>query len=427
MTNSEAAAQPPERPDESGQLASRLTIGHILFVALIVGLFAVVWLASYSQLNSLIWDNYFVSHTRWMIPVGVMFFSLLVGLVGKYMHAPNMIEGNPIEAMAAGDTTGYKSFWGALLSSFFSLFSGASVGPEGPLGVLAVYASEWLSVRLKLAKNAFIPASMAGMSSAYNGLIGNPLFAALFASEASGGKGGLPMVTANLAAGAVGYLLFTLLNVPPFAGFLFEGEPVILNLSMVLWAIVFGVIGGAMAIYIGAAMRFMGGLMARLAGRFMLRVLVAGAIVSVVCYFIPNLMFSGENTIHSMIDNAAQIGIPMLLLMAILKPLLLGVSLKGGFLGGPIFPSLFSATMMGLVVGLLFPNVPTAILVACAGAGVTALVLKAPLTSILLMTVLTRADTNLMGLIVVAVVAAMILGIGFQRLTEQRKPAAQPQ
>ena len=423
MTNSESAAPLPEQAGDAEQPTSRLTIGRILFIALIVGLFAVVWLASYSQLNSLIWDNYFVSHTRLMIPIGVMFFSLLVGLVGKTMHAPNMIEGSPVEAMAAGDTTGYKSFWGALLSSFFSLVSGASVGPEGPLGVLAVYISEWLSVKLKLAKNAFIPASLAGMSSAYNGLIGNPLFAALFASEISGGKGGLPMVASNLAAGAVGYLLFTLLNVPPFAGFLFEGEPVTLNMQMVLWAIILGAIGGAVAVYIGAAMRVVGGLMARFAGRFMLRVLVAGGIVSVVCYFIPNLMFSGEDTIHAIIGNAAQVGIPMLLLMAMLKPLLLAISFKGGFLGGPIFPSLFSATMLALAVGLLFPNVPIEILVACAGAGVTTLVLKAPLTSILLMTVLARADANLMGLIVVAVVAAMILGMGFQRLTEQRKAA----
>lgn len=410
MTNSEAVAQLPEQAGDVEQPTSRLTIWHILFVALVVGLFAVVWLASYSQLNSLIWDNYFVSHTRWMIPVGVMFFSLLVGLVGKYMHAPNVIEGSPIEAMTAGDTTGYKSFWGALLSSFFSLFSGASVGPEGPIGVLAVYVSQWLSVKLKLAKQAFIPASMAGMSSAYNGLVGNPLFAALFASERSGGKGGLPLLAANLAAGVVGYLLFTLLEVPPFAGFLFEGEPVTLNLQMVFWAIVLGVVGGAVAVYVGAAMRVVGGLMARFAGRFMLRVLVAGAIISVVCYFIPNLMFSGEGTIRAIIDNAAQVGIPMLLLMAMLKPLLLAISFKGGFLGGPIFPSLFSATMLALAIGLLFPTVPTELLVACAGAGVTTLVLKAPLTSILLMTVLTRANANLMGLIVVAVVAAMILG-----------------
>lgn len=421
MADSAPTAQLPEQPETPEQPASRLTIGRILFIALVVGLFAVAWLGTYSQLNKLIWNNTFVADNRWMIPVGVMSFSLLVGLVGRYMHAPNMIEGSPVEAMAAGDTMGYKSFWGALLSSYFSLFSGASVGPEGPLGVLAVYISEWLSVKLKLAKQAFVPASMAGMSSAYNGLIGNPLFAALFASEISGGKGGLPMVAANLAAGAVGYLLFTLLNVPPFAGFLFEGEPVTLNLYMVFWAIILGIIGGAVAVYIGAAMRGAGTLMARFEGKFILRVLVTGAIVSVVCYFIPDLMFSGEDTIHTVIDNAAQVGIPMLLLMAILKPLLMGISFKGGFLGGPIFPSLFSATMLALALGLLFPTIPHQILVACAGAGVIALVLKAPLTSILLMTVLARADPNLMGLIVVAVVAAMIVGMGFQRLTEQRK------
>ena len=67
-----------------------------------------------------------------MIPVGAVLFSLLVGLSEKYANAPNVIEGGAPEALKGGDYTGYKRFWGTLLSSFFSLFSGASVGPEGP-------------------------------------------------------------------------------------------------------------------------------------------------------------------------------------------------------------------------------------------------------------------------------------------------------
>ena len=421
MTDSAAAALPADQASEADQPAGKLNIGRVLFIALVVGLFTVVWLVSYTEINDLIWNNSFVSANRWTIPVGVLFFSLLVGLVGKYMHAPNVMKGNALAPLAAGDTSGYKSFWGALLTSFFSLFSGASVGPEGPIGFLSVYISEWLAIKLKLAKKEFLPASLAGMSSAYNGIVGNPLFATLFASEMSGGKGGLPMVAANLAAGAVGYLLFALLNVPPFASFLYEGELAALDLSIVVWAIGLGLVGGLLAIYTGIAMNTMERIMSVFGDRIIARTLTAGVVIGAVCFFIPNLMFSGEDSIHSIIADAAQIGVPMLFLMALLKPLLLSLSFKSGYLGGPIFPSLFAATMMALAIGLLVPQVPLAVLIACSTAGIVTLVLKAPLTSILLVTVMTGADANLMGLIVVAVVAAMILGGGFKSLQERRR------
>src|SRR6476469_5057863 len=150
MTNSLTdAAAPGGHPEDivdmsatsstaDSQAASRkLTLGGVIVIALLVGLFAAAWLAAYSNLNSLIWNNDFVTANRWTIPVGVLFFSLLVGLAEKYANAPNVIEGGSVEGLKKGDFTGYRRFWGTLLTSFFSLFSGASVGPEGPLGFLA--------------------------------------------------------------------------------------------------------------------------------------------------------------------------------------------------------------------------------------------------------------------------------------------------
>ncbi|MEZ4770736.1 MAG: chloride channel protein [Caldilineales bacterium] len=145
----------------------------------------------------------------------------------------------------------------------------------------------------------------------------------------------------------MGYLIFTLLNVPPFASFLYEGELVALNLSVVLWAIALGLAGGLLAIYAGIAMQAADRVMSVFGDRIIARALAAGAIIGIVCFFVPNLMFSGEGTIQAIIADAAQIGIPMLLLMALVKPLLLSLSFKGGYLGGPIFPSLFAAIMLG--------------------------------------------------------------------------------
>jgi H+/Cl- antiporter ClcA len=157
------------------------------------------------------------------------------------------------------------------------------------------------------------------------------------------------------------------------------------------------------------------------------RALVAGIIIGAVCYFIPNLMFSGETEIHGIIANPAAIGLPMLLLMALLKPLLLALSLKSGYLGGPIFPALFTATMVGLAISLLAPGVPLAVLVMCPAVGVITLLLRAPLTAILLVSVMVSAGASatMIGLITVA--AATSLGVGMVLQRAQARRAAQPQ
>ena len=184
-----------------------------------------------------------------------------------------------------------------------------------------------------------------------------------------------------------------------------------------MWAVALGLIGAVLAAYTAIAIRVAGQLMGVFKDRVIPRVLVGGAIIAVVCYFIPDLMFSGEGSIGSIMANPAQVGVPMLLLLAALKPLMLALSFKSGYLGGPIFPSLFAAIMIGLALSLLLPGVPVNILTACIQVGVVTLILNAPLTSILLVSVITAANPDLVELIVVAAVTSMIVGQVFKRLT----------
>ncbi len=414
-----SAIKPDEQSNSEGTAV--IALWQTLLIALVVGLFAVAWLAIYSELNGLIWNNEFVAANRWTIPAGAIFFSLLVGLAGKYLRAPNLIKGEGVaEALAAGDTSGYKTFWGALLSSFFSLLSGASVGPEGPIGILAVDISEWLALRLKLAREAFLPAGMAGLSSAYNGIVGNPVFAALFATEVSGGKGGISRLAADLATGAVGFILFTLLNVPPFAGLLAVPHVSTIKPIWVIWAIILGILGTLLAVYIASAFRIAEKLMGVFGDRIILRAIAAGSIIGLVCYFLPELMFSGESSIHSIVANASSYGVLLLLLFSILKPLLMALSFKGGYMGGPIFPSLFTAVMVGLIINQLVPSLPLEICLTCIEVGVITLVLKAPLTSIFLVALISGCEASVDGLIVVASVTAVIVGQGLQAYKKRR-------
>ncbi|HZD42893.1 MAG TPA: chloride channel protein, partial [Methanomicrobiales archaeon] len=145
-----------------------------------------------------------------------------------------------------------------------------------------------------------------------------------------------------------------------------------------------------------------------------------GAVVAVVTYFLPVLLFSGEFQIYGIIDNPIQIGIEMLLLLAILKVLLLAISFKGGYIGGPVFPILFSSTLIALAINLAFPFIPISILVLCIEVGAIALALGAPLTAILLVVVVGTADQYMIVLVVVSAVTALIIADALRRVMVRR-------
>jgi hypothetical protein len=86
------------------------------------------------------------------------------------------------------------------------------------------------------------------------------------------------------------------------------------------------------------------------------------------------------------------------------------------------FPSLFTAVMVGLAISLVAPQTPLAILIARLEVGVVTVVLRQPLTSILLVAVVARAGPHLLGLITVAAVTAMIAGGWLMALRERRVP-----
>ena len=101
--------------------------------------------AIYAALNRLVWANSGVTAERWMVVAAVMLFSLIVGLAQKYLRAPTVINGGFAESMKGeGPQADYRTFPGALLTSFASLLSGASVGPEGPVTVLVQNIAAWV-------------------------------------------------------------------------------------------------------------------------------------------------------------------------------------------------------------------------------------------------------------------------------------------
>src|SRR5262245_51724386 len=74
-------------------------LGQVALMALIAIAFAAFFLGASGALNRTIWQSDFVVANRWTIPALVLLFSLLVGLLQKYLSAPTVIEGGFAEMM----------------------------------------------------------------------------------------------------------------------------------------------------------------------------------------------------------------------------------------------------------------------------------------------------------------------------------------
>jgi H+/Cl- antiporter ClcA len=150
------------------------------------------------------------------------------------------------------------------------------------------------------------------------------------------------------------------------------------------------------------------------------RILAAGAVIAAVGYFVPELLFSGEIQIHAIIADPARFGIGMLLLMAAAKILLLALSFKSGYIGGPLFPIIFSSTLVGLALHLVFPGIPVGILVLCVEVAALTFALGAPLTAILLVAVVGTADQYTIVLLALSAVTAMLIAAPVKERMERR-------
>jgi H+/Cl- antiporter ClcA len=427
VQGSKCPAEPPEIDELTSMPTTTTRLLHVILIALIAISFATIFLVVYSLLNNAIWfDNDFIATNRWVIPVLVLVFSLAIGLCQKYLNAPTAIEGSIVDTLkGSGEKADYRTFPGALLSSLLSLLSGASIGPEGTIVLLVGDISSFVRDKLKIAGESAdesLGFDIAALASAFNGIVGNVLFTGIFATEFQvGGKtNAFRFLIWNLLAGAIGFIFYTSLGIPSFAEMIPFPSITELKFVYVIYAIILGVLGALLAVFTGLSMQKIGTIMEKsFHDKPIQRILAAGIVIATIGYIFPNLLFSGEKQIHTILQNPQEIGIVMLLIMAVLKILLLALSLKSGYLGGPIFPILFSATMIGLALNLAFPGVPSSILVMCIETGTMTLALGAPLTAILLVAVVGTANPYMLSLLVLSAVTAMILSMVFKKKKEQ--------
>jgi len=420
---SEAAKPSPDEVLRSRRFVPLLVICAIIGVP--VSIVAYFFLKAINQVQTWLFTTvpgHFTGtlHTWWpVIPLALS--GLIVGII--VAKAPGAGGEEPIQGFKAGGSVPKLSYlWGIAVAAFVSIGFGTVVGPEGPLIALGgglAYAI--VSVLRKLPPNARKLIAAAGSFSSISTLLGSPLTGAFLLMEASGLSGltlEVALLPGILAAG-IGYLIFVGLDkltgfglfnlaIPGLPSF---GSPTIAQIG---WAILAGICMPAVA----TGIRFIGlGWVSVLRRHIVVFTVAAGIITGLLAVVFTHItgqtnmyiLFSGQDQMPVLVNSAATLTTGTVLLILLFKTVAYGLALAS-FRGGPTFPAIFLGCAFGILLAHVFHLTLVAGIAVCMGALVSSM-LRLPLTSILLVTLLLGSDgIRVMPLTIVAAVLAYVIG-----------------
>jgi H+/Cl- antiporter ClcA len=414
--------------DALALLRSRSYVALLVLAAIIgvpVSAAAYFFLALVSKLQGWIFTDLpkglgFHAEPLWWPVLPLALAGVLVAATIRYL--PGQGGHSPADGFKTGEgPPAPVELPGVLLAALATLSLGVVLGPEAPmialgggLGVLAVRL-----VKKDAPPRTATVVAAAGSFAAISTLLGSPLLGAFLLMEASGLGGAmleLVLVPGLLAAG-VGSLVFIGLDAWTGLGTFSLAIPGLPQVGSptgaeFLWALAIGV----MAVPIGSGIRWLGLFLRPHVERRMLLVTpVAGlAVAGLAIAFAAGtgkgsseVLFSGQSALGPFISNSASYTVGALLLLLVCKGIAYGVSLSG-FRGGPTFPAMFLGAVGGVALSHL-PGLPLVYGVAMGIGAMTVVMLRLPLTSVLLATVLLSSDgLKVMPLVIVAVVVAYV-------------------
>jgi H+/Cl- antiporter ClcA len=356
----------------------------------------------------------------WPLPLlGVS--GLLVALTIRYL--PGTGGHSPADGLQPG-APAVNQIPGVLLAALATLSLGAVLGPEAPLIALGggLAAAIVKLARRDIPAQATTVVAAAGSFAAISTLLGSPIVAAFLLMEMVGVGGAsleLVLLPGLLAAG-VGALIFVGLgtwsglgtfalaigHLPPFP------HPDAVEFC---WAIVIGLAAAACGV---AVRRVALVLRPHVQPRPLLATPIVGLAVAGLAIAFregtgkssSEVLFSGQTALGPLVTHAASYTVPALLLLLACKGLGYGLSMSS-FRGGPVFPSLFLGAAGGIALSHL-PGLPLVPAVAMGMGALAAVMLRLPLTAVLLATLVLFSDgLAVMPLVIVAVAVAYMTSL----------------
>ncbi|MBE2238267.1 MAG: chloride channel protein [Caldilineaceae bacterium] len=403
-------------------------MGWGLFVGLLSAVGAFIFIGLMDLGKSAIWPemaDWRPFSGTWQIVAIMTGAGLLVGLIHHFTAAAQLDVFGAVDEGRLDP----KPVPASLLASLVSLIGGFSLGPEVPTGMLAAGLGSWLSNRRKLDAESTRINVISGVSAAYAGLFSSPFAILLLLLESAHLQSIVYYGTLLIAAlsATVGFSLFYWLGGETFSPLL--GLLSLPTYDLKLWhlgaSILLGIVAAPVGLLFVVITKILSRLVAPLNGQPIIRGILGGLLLGLLAFALPVTLGLGTNEMVIVSQQAAEIGVGLLLVFALAKLVALSGALSFGFIGGPIFPLLFVGSTLGTVIFLLFPQVPLGLAVGCMTVAVPAVVVPIPVAlAVIGILIIGSSPTNALPIILAALVAFSIahgLGLGGGK---QAAPAA---
>jgi len=418
--------------DPHAKLKSYLRLmGLVAILGSVSAVITFVFIALVNLLTDLVWKQAPLAlgvDSRLFTFVVCVIGGLLVGLLVKIFGDHNAIFAELMQEFGKTGRFDYRHAPGIVITAVVSLISGGSLGPEAPLadacGGLGTLAAE----KLKLDEQETRTMGFGGLSAMLGAFITNPFGGALLSLEsAQGGATGANLyfwtLFPSLLASAVATVVFVGLT-GSFMKPLYSFPAYVPFIKDLLVAVPFSLAGAIAGVLFTLMFKWLRKLMQPMKNHVVWRGLIGGLGMGIIGVLLPLTLFSGEEQTGELIAQAAELGIIMLIVLALSKLFATSLLLATGWKGGYIFPIMFAGVALGMAGHLLFPDTPIAVTVAATLAGALVAALRAPLFAALFTLTLVQAETA--PVVAVAVLVASLV-VALLALREARQAAAAAQ
>lgn len=332
-----------------------ITIMYALVIGGIIGFFTWLFLLLVYLGIHLFWDEFILKLNKSFILIACIIGGILVGIcekyIGKYPKSMNLV----LKEYKENKSVEYKSLPKSLIKTFIILWFGGTVGPEaalsGMIGGLATLSGEFLKYGVKRVENNVAISSLSTTKLIFSG----PLYG--FYSFVN--KDDLEKIKIikkivygiTIFSGIIIFFIFE--RIDDKVSFITKFTNIVVGRRELIFIVPLFVVGILMVMYT----KFLDGFVERvfkpLQKYNLIKGIIGGIVLGGLAILLPYILFSGEHTLKSLIVQSSSLGPKILIAIALIKLFSNKVCANTGWIGGPIFPLMFSGAAIGMAISYL--------------------------------------------------------------------------
>lgn len=364
--------------------------------------------------------GWFGGHWWWVAVTAAA--GVVVGLLRSLTKLPARIPGLIADIESAHVDTGLVP--GIVLVSAVSLIGGASLGPEQALGAMGGGAGTWIARRKGLDKEDGDANVLNGFAGAYGGLFSSTVIVVMLILEVArpGGQKFAKALVGGIIASSVSFGIYFVI-----VGAVFLDAYKVPSYEFEDWqllaAIPLGLLSAVIATVMVASIAALTRLFARLPIPSIAKPTLGGTAFGLIGVALPLTLFTGSDQLKSVLRDAGTLGFGLLVAILFAKILAFALSMGSGFIGGPIFPSLFIGGTAGVAVHEAVSSVPLGLAFTCMFAAVAGALVAAPFAMALTAAFMTQVGALQTAPILIAVVTSFLAMESVKYLMASRQKA----